>query len=202
MKPRNWMIHTVLIFTLALWACEENTTPGDTSTDTGTDDPLPDGVHFGSLSVISNPEGASVLLDTESKGLTPALIENLEPGQYQLTISMAGYQDYGEQVTIAADNVTNVEVTLDPVGPVWNLTGRWSRDGTPDICDVDHDPFDNEVRGFCGVPEPLILEGSTLTYGPDTLGKSVDGTVLDEDHVRLIFTVEGLGSQTFTYTRL
>ncbi|MBU0648916.1 PEGA domain-containing protein [Patescibacteria group bacterium] len=184
----------VIAILFTLFACEQD----GSQTDAATDDPLPDGVSYGILSVTSLPEGATVFLDGEAKGVTQTMIENLIPNSYDLLVTLEGYADHEETVTVVADNVTDIEVTLQPA-VLYNLAGRWSMDGEPDICDVRQNG--NEVRGFCGVPNPLILNGNQLNYGPDELEKVVNGTVADESHVQLTYT-HPYGESNWSYTRL
>lgn len=43
------------------------------------------------LSVITNPDGATVLLNNETKGVTPVTIPDIAPGDYSLTVSSPGF---------------------------------------------------------------------------------------------------------------
>lgn len=202
MKKANTLFLTAFLF--FGMGCDGNGDPGDAATDTipdtVTDDPTPDSAGMGSLSVISVPEGASVLLNMEAKGMTPALIEELAAGEYNLKVSMEGFQDYTQSVTINPDNVTDVGVTLTP-DVSWNLNGRWAVVGESDICDVSQ--TGNIVRGFCYCPgAPLALAGSELYYHQDEPElTTIEGQVHDNDHVSLTIT-DTYGSQTFSHIRL
>ena len=53
------------------------------------------------LSVISVPDQAVVKINNDPKGFTPVMLEDLDPGSYQITVSSPGY----DEKTIAAVNL-------------------------------------------------------------------------------------------------
>jgi uncharacterized protein (TIGR02145 family) len=55
---------------------------------------------IGSLSIITNPPRASFYLDNEAKGKTPAIINELIIGKYELKIIAEGYKEYKKQIEI------------------------------------------------------------------------------------------------------
>ena len=54
----------------------------------------------GSLSVNSNPSGATVLIDGKERGTTPVEVSNLSLGKHQLKVQMQGYEDLTQNVTV------------------------------------------------------------------------------------------------------
>jgi len=165
--------------------------PGDADTDTASDVDS-----FGALSVVSDPEGAQVYLDGSLIGQTPLLREDLVPGNYNIELTMNGYEPYSDTVTINQDHTTTIEIAMEPSAPAYDLRGRWS-DGS-EICDVTQSG--NIVRGFCGVGSAgLILEGSTLSYNSSE--GTITGEVIDNDHVTITIN-DSWGETTFSYTRL
>ena len=178
----------VIAILFCLFACEQD---GGNQTDAATDDPVPDGVGYGILSVTSMPEGATVFLNGEAKGVTQTMIEDLVPGDYNLLVRLEGYYDHEETVTVLADNVTDVEVALQPM-IMCNLEGRWSRDGTPDICDVRQNG--NEVRGFVPFTDTtLYINGDAIGTPDDGSGNFFEGQILNDcTRVELTLYYEGL----------
>jgi len=182
---------------LPLAACEHD--PGG-DPDSGTDpDTSADVEDYGLLSVSTMPHGATVRVDEIVRGVTPVLVEDLAPGQYLVQITLDGYQDFSDTVTVSADSTTPLDITLEPETPTYNLNGRWSRDGTPDIGDVSH--VGDNVSGFPGVPDNLTLIGTEFEYGPDSMDNVVTGSILDNDHVHLNLSTPW-GSDDYYYTRL
>jgi len=50
--------------------------------------------YFGTLSITSNPSGAEVFLDGVTTGkVTPAMLDSLFPGYYNISLNLAGYND-------------------------------------------------------------------------------------------------------------
>lgn len=196
MKRINILSAIAIAFFLPLAACEHD--PGG-DPDSGTDpDTSADVEEYGLLSVSTMPLGATVRVNEIVRGVTPVLVEDLAPGQYLVEITLAGYQDFSDTVTVSADSTTPLDITLEPDTPTYDLNGRWSRDSTPDICDVSH--VGDTVTGFCGVDDaPLALDGDSLTYSESSF--SVSGTVIDNDHVDLTITI-GSDNLDFSYTRL
>ena len=64
------------------------------------------GVASGILSVESRPAGAAVMIDGNPRGVTPATIENLAPGDYRVNLSLAGYQPFATTVRVVAGERT------------------------------------------------------------------------------------------------
>ncbi len=61
--------------------------------------------YFGTLSIDSNPPGAEVLLDSITTGkVTPAILDSLFPGQYEVSLKLTGYSDISVTVQIHPGN--------------------------------------------------------------------------------------------------
>jgi len=67
----------------------------------------------GRLDVRSEPEGARVYLDGVYRGRTPLTLE-LEPGTYDLRLTLPGYAEYRERVRVRAGETTRVLARLAP----------------------------------------------------------------------------------------
>ena len=65
-----------------------------------------------SLTVLSKPAGALILIDGYHAGYTPAVVK-LVPGTYKLTLKAAGLPDYSQQITVEPGQVRSFGVALD-----------------------------------------------------------------------------------------
>ena len=70
------------------------------------------GAATGILSVESRPAGAAVLIDGKPRGVTPATIEGLAPGDYRVNLSLAGYQPFAATVRVVAGERTRAAASL------------------------------------------------------------------------------------------
>lgn len=71
----------------------------------------------GTLSISSSPSGAQVFLDNQLVGITPVTLSTVKPGQYSLLLKMNGYNDYTNQVQVAAGMSTTASINLTPAAP-------------------------------------------------------------------------------------
>jgi hypothetical protein len=76
---------------------------------TGTTAPVPG---EGSLSVGSTPPGAQVLVDGTVRGMTPAVIPGLSPGQHTILLKLDGYQEFNTTVSISDGKTTEFSTAL------------------------------------------------------------------------------------------
>ena len=67
-------------------------------------------VKTGAISVSTDPRGARVLLNKDSKLIrTPSVIKNVIPGTYTLSLTKDGYRDWQREVTVRSRETTVVE---------------------------------------------------------------------------------------------
>ena len=74
------------------------------------------------LRITSQPGGAQVYLDDKPKGATSAdkgklVLEDLPAGTYELRISLSGYKDWIQSVTLTEGSTIYVDATLAVPGP-------------------------------------------------------------------------------------
>lgn len=67
----------------------------------------------GNIVVTSVPDGASVFLNGEDKGTAPLTISALPVGTYTVKATKTGYKDKESSVSVAKDQTTTVDVTLE-----------------------------------------------------------------------------------------
>jgi hypothetical protein len=87
---------------------------------------------IGVVTVSTNPSGATVYLDGTYKGVSPLTLSNVEEGSYTVKVTMSGYKDYSQAITITAGSNIPVTATLtaftigvssDPVGATVYVDG-------------------------------------------------------------------------------
>lgn len=66
----------------------------------------------GSLQVISEPSGATVLLDGEPAGATPVTRNNMPAGQHKVEVRLEGYQPFSQTVTVNEKEAAKVDAKL------------------------------------------------------------------------------------------
>jgi hypothetical protein len=67
----------------------------------------------GPLSVSSTPPGAQVFLDSQSVGVTPLSLPEVSGGQHSIVLTLEGYMDYTDNVSVNSDGAT-VSANLVP----------------------------------------------------------------------------------------
>ncbi|MFH1435578.1 MAG: PEGA domain-containing protein [Pseudomonadota bacterium] len=72
-------------------------------------------VGMGSISVSSEPKGASVYLDGMPMGVTPVTIDNIVIGKHFIRLSKLGYQYFGSVLTIKKDETRTLSATLQSI---------------------------------------------------------------------------------------
>lgn len=71
------------------------------------------------VSITSEPSGATVYIDGTSRGTTPLELTGLSPGRHEITVSRSGYRDYSSTFTISG-SIGTIIVTTEPVGAeIW-----------------------------------------------------------------------------------
>jgi hypothetical protein len=70
---------------------------------------------YGSISVSSNPTGASLYVDTIYQGVTNQIVSNLAVGSHTVTLKKSGYQDYSQTATVNNGQTTYLSVSLTPL---------------------------------------------------------------------------------------
>ena len=74
------------------------------------------------LSLITQPGGVQVYVDERFKGITSEqagtlVIEGLAPGSHQLRLTLPGYKEWSQQITLAAGETLPVSAKLEAAGP-------------------------------------------------------------------------------------
>ncbi|MDZ7360216.1 MAG: PEGA domain-containing protein [candidate division KSB1 bacterium] len=69
-------------------------------------------ISAGQISVTSDPEGATILLDGREAGTTPQELTNIPAGGHEIVLRKKGYKDYAASVTVAPQQTQNVVANL------------------------------------------------------------------------------------------
>jgi hypothetical protein len=67
----------------------------------------------GPLSVITTPSGAQVILDGQPVGVTPLSLPSVSGGQHNVLLTMEGFNDYTENISVTSNGVT-IDAILIP----------------------------------------------------------------------------------------
>jgi len=86
----------------------------------------------GAINLASTPSGAKVFLEAgKCIGLdkTPLTIDKISPGKHKVTLILADYESYVQEVDVIAGKVIDVSATLvatrtQPTSRIWSLEGR------------------------------------------------------------------------------
>jgi len=78
---------------------------------------------FGTLDVVSVPEGAEVLVDGQRRGKTPISIPEVPSGEYRLSVQMPLYETLEIQVVIEDGKTNKQSMSLAPRFGTLNITG-------------------------------------------------------------------------------
>ncbi|MBP7683455.1 MAG: PEGA domain-containing protein, partial [Deltaproteobacteria bacterium] len=111
----------------------------------------PDVPPGGTLVVVTQPRGASVVLDGEALGAGPVTREGITPGEHILEVSMTGFQPISQPVTIEAGQRRAVNIVLQEV--VLAPGSIIVRSSTPGAVVL----IDGEERGA----PPIVVESAT-----------------------------------------
>lgn len=123
---------------------------------------------FGNISVISTPPGAAISLDGADTGMiTPATLENVNPGTHMVNVTLSGYQPASQNAAVTADTTASVVFTLIQIPQ----TGLISVSSTPAGAAIDLDGADT------GKTTPFTLDG--LIPGSHSVGVRLAGYTPD-----------------------
>jgi hypothetical protein len=68
----------------------------------------------GSLAIASSPSAAEVYVDNVFQGYTPLTLNNIPPGLHAITLRLAGYQDWQENVQVSGGQTASIQGSLIP----------------------------------------------------------------------------------------
>jgi len=133
----------------------------------------------GSLSILSFPSGALVILGGKEMGVTPCTTSDLDPGEYSLVLEKEGCVPFEKNVTIHTGRTTTVTAILEP------LYGRLRVQSSPSQAMV-------MVNGEEAGVTPLVVGG--LSPGEYTVTVSKTGyravnktAVVSAGHEKLLY---------------
>jgi hypothetical protein len=71
----------------------------------------------GTLSVTSDPAGATISVDNRSFGISPLTAGDIAAGNHRITLTREGYQNYSTSILVTEGNTSTVSATLLEVPP-------------------------------------------------------------------------------------
>jgi len=108
-------------------------------------------IKTGTIIVESTPPNASIFLDDEEVGRTPASLKSIVPGRHEMEVRMDGYEIWSESLDIEAETETTLTAVLD------------ARTGS---IKIESEPTEAKI----------YLDGEETGTTPDTLGPITIGT--------------------------
>ncbi|MBT6228985.1 MAG: PEGA domain-containing protein, partial [Candidatus Scalindua sp.] len=78
----------------------------------------------GSLNIKSKPSNATIIVDGNEVGNTPANIPDLEPGKHLVEISMEGYENWSESVEVSPDKENQITAVLQQLTGSLNIKSK------------------------------------------------------------------------------
>jgi len=150
------------------------------------------------LTVNSNPEGAAVVVNGLSHGVTPCVIEQVPSGESKIVLTMPNYASYQSTVTLRAGDDHKIDAELNP------LPASLSIVGVPAGAKVY---VDEQLRGQTPLTMETIAPGTYSVrvemngYDPETRSielKNRDSRVEEFNLVRNVGTLEVVTDQAGT----
>ncbi|MBN2379034.1 PEGA domain-containing protein [candidate division WOR-3 bacterium] len=144
---------------------------------------------YGSLSVISDPTGASIWIDDVNTGeLTPDTLDSLPIGSHSLKLTRTDYVDYETDVDIEKDKTTAVNQTLTlkqgtltvnstPTGASIELDGTSTGQQTNAVLDVDYGTHTVKLTRAGYKVWDTTLTVNEASSGTGTINKTLETTV-------------------------
>jgi PKD repeat protein len=129
---------------------------------------------YGSIALTSIPSGAMVNIDGSMRGTTPSVIPDVLPGNHELILSLRGYDDWNQVISVGSGQTSAVNAILTAI-PV--STGSLA---------VTSDPAGAEIfidEGFKGV-SPLTISG--LVPGTHTVTAKLQGYTDTSTNITII----------------
>ncbi|HOP66130.1 MAG TPA: PEGA domain-containing protein [Methanoregulaceae archaeon] len=68
---------------------------------------------LGGLSITSSPSGAEVFVDNAYRGITPLVVNSLEPGSYDVHLKLGGYRDWQSTIQVSGGEIATVNAIFD-----------------------------------------------------------------------------------------
>ena len=158
------------------------TTPQATHPATAAVAPAPPAA--GSLTVLSTPGGATVLLDGMAVGTTPLSLDSVSPGAHELRLEHALFLPLSRSVTVAPgrDQSISLALSVDRTNPriAEREKNPWAAVGVSLGWSVTQSLADPEVHHFFGSPiNPQVGSFWTQRSYPNGMSLSATGNPMD-----------------------
>jgi hypothetical protein len=127
----------------------------------------------GNITVNSYPAGAAVYLNGVYRGETPAEFDNLNPGNYSLMISLAGYNDLTIPIVLLNGSLREIRVQLEQTSSVTPLTSTPLLASGYGSIAIDSNPGGASVT----------LDGKVVGQTPETRAALILNTIATGDHI-------------------
>lgn len=122
-----------------------------------------------SISVSSSPVGASVYLDGKYKGEVPQFLNDIGQGSHLITLKLAGYEEWSQEVSVDANKTFSISPTLIPKeNPEANSPpGTKENTSTDEATQVKLESKNNSIgMKFVRIPAGTFYMGDKDLYNP------------------------------------
>ncbi|WP_342764245.1 PEGA domain-containing protein [Methanosarcina sp. 2.H.T.1A.8] len=167
--------------------------------------------NFGKIEIITIPNGSEIHIKEKVVGKTPALIEKVPPGFYEVVLTQEGYEDVFERVLVKAGKTASISkklrvnervhsISSSPSGANVYLDGKY-KGITPVVFHADEGQHKLTIKktGYSTVSEEINASGETalvmeeklhlnlFTYFAATLVLLVAGVIIKRNPEKLKF---------------
>lgn len=97
------------------------------------------------ITVSSSPKGASIYLDGKYKGETPQVLSNIEQGTHLITLKLAKYEDWSQDISVDASRTISISPTLKPTDTPTNMATGVEPEGD-DVAVVETPKEENKAN--------------------------------------------------------
>lgn len=125
----------------------------------------------GSLQVLADPAGATILLDGKEMGQPPVVAKNLTQGTHIVEAKLAGHETASREVTISDGKLATIKLTLAPI----KVAAPEPAAPTQGIVMVTGVPAGSQVAVDDQAAQTISTAGITLTEGEHTLKVTAQG---------------------------
>jgi hypothetical protein len=153
-----------------------------------------------SLSITSEPDGASIYKDGQNTGqVTPATLEDLAPGKrLNITLRKKGYEDWKRTVTIERNKANSLKASLKSETSSEPIASRPPKEETPERPPVIDREDSSGKSGTGTLTVNSSPSGAEVYVNSEFKGKTPLKTSVPAGSIKVVVNKDGLLKQTQT----
>lgn len=113
----------------------------------------------GSVQIVSEPEGSGIFFDGINTGQnTPFYLMDIHPGNYNVTVTLAGYKTQSEHFEVFSGDTTYVRFILEPINVTQGspVPVQQPAESDPPF-GGEVQPDDSPLPSYASVPRPVSI---------------------------------------------